>query len=206
MWDIKLRKENLEKFAFFNETLKSIFRAKDCIEALTNATNQIISKYNDPLLAKGIQEITIFFKKINYDFSVDFRIIEGGAIKEFSTQYSSMEVDFPVMIPGLYELLAAYVDLKPGEHRYSVALTTEKTLDDFMLDLNAEDDVIPIFKKKLSLYVYGRTKAGEVYVIKIDDKRRKFHEKLKKEIREAMQEELQELRKLSPKVEEVFKI
>jgi hypothetical protein len=198
-----IRKENLEKFMFFYETLKGVLRAQNYEEALIIATIQITAKYGDPFLTKGIQELTRFLKKIYFSFETDFEI-RKGSIVEFPTRDPLLGA--PAIVPGVRELLTAYTDCKPGEHRGAVFLTTARTLDDILFEYyrvtqdceEGEDCNLYYRLSNLFFYVYGRTKAGEVYVVKIGNRRRRFHRKLEKEIQVAMEKELKKLQKYYP--------
>jgi hypothetical protein len=205
-----VRRKNLEKLIFFYETLKGILNAQDYEEALITATIQITAKYGDPFLAKGIQEMAELLKRIHFAFETDFGMSKGS-IMEFLTRDPFLR--FPPIVPGALELLTAYTDCKPGEHRGAIFYTTKETLGDIlfeyfkaMQDCDEGYDCNVYYRvNNLFSYVYGRTKAGEVYVVKIGNRKRKFHEELEKEIQVAMRKEFEKLQKYFPEEGKLLK-
>jgi hypothetical protein len=203
-----IRKENLEKFMFFYQTLKGVLEAEEYEESLITATIQLTAKYGDLFLAQGIQELTKFFKQIDFTFETLFKLGDG-AILEFAKR--DPFISAPVLTPGLLEIITAYTDCKPGEHRGALFLTTKTTFYDIYSEYlralqECEEEgagcvMENVYLSDIFFYVYGRTKEGEVYVVKAGSRLA-----LEKEIQVAVSKELEKLQKYLPEERKLLKL
>jgi hypothetical protein len=203
-----IRRKNLEKVVSLYHAVKEINKASNFEEAFITASIRITAKYGDPILVKGIQELAeLLLRRIEFSFETELQV-KNKSIVEFAKRDPFVGV--PVLTPGLLELLTAYADCKPGEHRGAIFLTTKMTFYDIYFDYlqalkDCEEEGAGCIMENVCLsniffYVYGRTKAGEVYIVKAR-KRMAL-----KEIQVAVSKELEKLQKYLPEERKLLKL